>query len=152
LIAAAGSNGVIVVWTAETLLEGESGQFPAPDAILSQPNTVNRLAWHPSTSGTAAVGVARWDGYSVGNGNAVMPEQINNDDNPSNRTSKGFLLRNQGVAVQSETIVFVAVVERRLNPRVRRSGTFSGVPFADDGTYAVLCCLQSVLEISSLPE
>lgn len=52
LIAAAGSNGVIVVWTAETLLEGESGQFPAPDAILSQhARAVNRLAWHPRRPG-----------------------------------------------------------------------------------------------------
>jgi WD40 repeat protein len=52
LIAAAGSNGVIVVWTAETLLEGESGHFPAPDAILSQhARAVNRLAWHPRRPG-----------------------------------------------------------------------------------------------------
>jgi hypothetical protein len=109
LIAAAGSNGVIVVWTAETLLEGESGQFPAPDAILSQPNTVNRLAWHPRRP-DCCCRRRKMGRLFCGNGNAVMPEQINNDDNPSNRTSKGFLLRNQGVAVQSETIVFVAVV------------------------------------------
>jgi hypothetical protein len=52
LIAAAGSNGVIVVWTAETLLGEESGHFPKPDAILSQHvRAVNKLAWHPRRPG-----------------------------------------------------------------------------------------------------
>lgn len=52
LIAAAGSNGVIVVWRAETLLAGGPGNPPAPDAILSQHvRAVNRLAWHPKRPG-----------------------------------------------------------------------------------------------------
>lgn len=69
LIAAAGSNGVILVWNAETLLDlltqtpsdsvaSESQQQPqqnqplAPDAVLSQyGRDINRLAWHPTKHG-----------------------------------------------------------------------------------------------------
>jgi WD40 repeat protein len=53
LIAAAGSNGAIVVWSAETLLQtAESGRFPAPDALLNKHvRAVNRLAWHPRRPG-----------------------------------------------------------------------------------------------------
>lgn len=46
LVAAAGSNGVIVIWTAQNLLEGGSA---VPEAALSQHiRAVNRLAWHPT--------------------------------------------------------------------------------------------------------
>lgn len=58
LIAAAGSNGVIVVWSASNLLEGISTtnqqqqqqlSVQAPEAVLSQHvRAVNRLAWHPN--------------------------------------------------------------------------------------------------------
>lgn len=66
LIAAAGSNGVIVVWNASTLLEGidassAGGKGRAvpvtsvaapPEAVLSQHvRAVNRLAWHPKRAG-----------------------------------------------------------------------------------------------------
>jgi hypothetical protein len=58
LIAAAGSNGVIVVWSASNLLDGISTNqqqqlsVQAPEAVLSQHvRAVNRLAWHPSKQG-----------------------------------------------------------------------------------------------------
>lgn len=60
LIAAAGSNGVIVVWSAATLLEGvtSSNTVPAtnssvaPEAVLTQHvRAVNRLKWHPALYG-----------------------------------------------------------------------------------------------------
>lgn len=48
LIAAAGSNGLIVVWNAEHLLGGSN----APEAVLSQHvRAVNRLNWHPTRPG-----------------------------------------------------------------------------------------------------
>ena len=58
LIAAAGSNGSIVVWRQETLLQGQVGQQKqlqppqlqsmAPEVVLNQHiRAVNRLAWHP---------------------------------------------------------------------------------------------------------
>lgn len=48
LIAAAGSNGLIVVWNAENLLGGSN----APEAVLSQHvRAVNRLDWHPTRPG-----------------------------------------------------------------------------------------------------
>lgn len=48
LIAAAGSNGLIVVWNAEHLLGGSN----APEAVLSQHvRAVNRLDWHPTRPG-----------------------------------------------------------------------------------------------------
>lgn len=66
MIAAAGSNGVIVVWNAETLLgivdspsstadsgsNGPPSPAQAPEAVLCQHvRQVNRLAWHPSKHG-----------------------------------------------------------------------------------------------------
>ena len=50
LVAAAASNGVIVVWTAASLLQTKS---PAvPEAVLSQHvRAVNRLDWHPTITG-----------------------------------------------------------------------------------------------------
>ncbi|KAL7573899.1 hypothetical protein ACA910_001913 [Epithemia clementina (nom. ined.)] len=50
-IAAAGSNGSIVVWLEETLLQQPKGgqqQSLAPEVVLSQHGrAVNRLSWHP---------------------------------------------------------------------------------------------------------
>jgi WD40 repeat protein len=51
-IAAAGSNGVIVVWHAEALLWSSGHASIPPEAILSQHvRAVNRLAWHPTRPG-----------------------------------------------------------------------------------------------------
>ncbi len=48
LIAAAGSNGLIVVWNADSLLAGSN----APEVVLSQhARAVNRLDWHPTRPG-----------------------------------------------------------------------------------------------------
>ena len=51
LVAAAGSNGVFVIWNARhALLEGSASAmgFP-PDAVCSHSSRpVNRLAWHPT--------------------------------------------------------------------------------------------------------
>jgi hypothetical protein len=47
MIAAAGSNGIIVLWNAAPLLDA-TGSTLTPTAILNQHNRqVNRLAWHP---------------------------------------------------------------------------------------------------------
>lgn len=49
LVAAAGSNGMIVVWSADNLLEKGS---TVPEAVLSQHSrAVNRLDWHPIRPG-----------------------------------------------------------------------------------------------------
>mmetsp|Transcript_19354 Transcript_19354/g.27360 ORF Transcript_19354/g.27360 Transcript_19354/m.27360 type:complete len:890 (-) Transcript_19354:965-3634(-) len=49
VVAAAGSNGVVVIWNAEmSFLSGDKTQNPLPEAVLSQHSrAVNRLAWHP---------------------------------------------------------------------------------------------------------
>lgn len=57
IVAAAGSNGVVVVWSARrAFLEGDgsanSMANQQPEAILSQHSrAVNRLAWHPKRPG-----------------------------------------------------------------------------------------------------
>jgi WD repeat-containing protein 24 len=52
VIAAAGSNGLIVVWDALDLMTGVNPAIgPQPEAVLSQHSMpVNRLAWHPSSN------------------------------------------------------------------------------------------------------
>jgi len=54
VIAAAGSNGVVVVWDANDFLTAANSAMllgPAPEAVLSlHSRAVNRLAWHPSSS------------------------------------------------------------------------------------------------------
>lgn len=62
IVAAAGSNGVVVVWSARrAFLDGDgSGNSMAnqqPEAILSQHSrAVNRLAWHPERPGLLLTG------------------------------------------------------------------------------------------------
>lgn len=57
IVAAAGSNGVVVVWSSETFFpEGSRGSATLgnqqPDAYLSQhTRAVNSLAWHPRRPG-----------------------------------------------------------------------------------------------------
>jgi hypothetical protein len=108
LIAAAGSNGVDCRVDRRNTAGGRVGTISRPRRhFKSATPAVNRLAWHPRRPGLLPS--ASQDGTVILWERQRMPERQINDDKPSNRTSKGFLLRNQGVAVQSETIVFVAV-------------------------------------------
>ena len=86
-IAAAGSNGVIVVWSATVLLEGTAAALgtnvaaAAPEAVLSQHvRAVNRLAWHPTLDGcllsaSQDATVLLWERRSVAASEPQQPRQ-----------------------------------------------------------------------------
>jgi hypothetical protein len=149
LIAAAGSNGVIVVWTAETLLEGESGQFPAPDAILSQhARAVNRLAWHPRRPGLLLSAsqdgtVILWERQRSNNGNSAEQQrrQSGKQSNKQGFSFFGGIKSSQSNQKRSYSWTCRATFE----PKSEAVRDIQWSPFHDDGTCVVLFCLKGVL-------
>jgi hypothetical protein len=147
LIAAAGSNGVIVVWTAETLLEGESGQFPAPDAILSQHvRAVNRLAWHPRRPGLLLS--ASQDGTVI----LWERQRSNNSADPQRRgqskqsSKQGFSFFGGIKSSQSnQKRSYAWICRATFEPKSEAVRDIQWSPFHDDGTCVVLHFVLSVL-------
>jgi hypothetical protein len=135
LIAAAGSNGVIVVWTAETLLEGESGQFPAPDAILSQhARAVNRLAWHPRRPGLLLSAsqdgtVILWERQRSNTGTA---DQQRRQSKQSNK--QGFSFFGGIKAVSNQKRSYSWQCRATFEPKSEAVRDIQWSPFHDDGT------------------
>jgi hypothetical protein len=142
LIAAAGSNGVIVVWTAETLLENETGQFPAPDAILSQhARAVNRLAWHPRRPGLLLS--ASQDGTVIlweRQRNNISADQQRRQSKQSNKQGFSFfggIKSSQSNPKRSYSWQCRATFE----PKSEAVRDIQWSPFHDDGTFDVWCCV-----------
>jgi WD40 repeat protein len=155
LIAAAGSNGVIVVWSAETLLEGESGQFPAPDAILSQhARAVNRLAWHPRRPGLLLSAsqdgtVILWERQRT---KVTTTDQQKRQSKASTKQGGFSLFGGMNKMQSNQKRSYSWQCRATFEPKSEAVRDIQWSPFHDDGTCAALrkvCyyCIQIVLYI-----
>lgn len=163
MIAAAASNGVIVVWNARSLLQDwnptdisgqtipnrlksttKTQQSPVasaivPEAVLSQHSrAVNRLAWHPKLpmllSASQDATVVLWERRRQADDNAVTTEALETSESASERG----LHRWFGNKIRSSTPLkrtYSWHLRKRYEPKCEAVRDIQWSPFFDDGLY-----------------
>lgn len=153
-IAAAGSNGVIVVWSADTLLLKNqttglhNNSFPAPDAVLTQHvRAVNRLAWHPTKTGLLLSAshdgkVLLWERRKVvANANATGATnagQEQQDLKLKQSIKHGFSLFGKSTAALPKRSLYSWHRRATFDPKSEAVRDIRWSPFYEDGTYYCL--------------
>lgn len=143
MIAAAGSNGVIVIWSAAALLEVDkntpnnhpSASAQAPEAVLSQHlRTVNRLAWHPTKPGLLLS--ASQDGTVLLWERRKKDAALVTHDKPDTRRFKGlFGLASLTAPVQQQRSLYRWYCRSTFAPKSEAVRDIRWSPFYEDGTW-----------------